>query len=131
MLNRRGDVPVTILVIGVVAICGLAIFSFIDSANDIQKSFVGPGLIEDIIAIKEEMRLEEKGFNDFSRRIGFSLPEYDMELSGSQLMPVDKIKKKLGRVEIVVDKSSNLITGKCFEKPGEDKILVYIEYRID
>jgi len=36
MKNRRADIPITILVLGVVAICGLAILSFI-----VNESLIG------------------------------------------------------------------------------------------
>ena len=44
--NKRGDVPVTILVIGVFVVCTLAIFSFIHSSLVVNKSFVGIDLME-------------------------------------------------------------------------------------
>ena len=58
--NRRGDVPVTVLVIGVVAICGLALFSFFNSVSQVRKNFEGVDKIY-------EMRLEiEKDSLDYS-----------------------------------------------------------------
>lgn len=44
--NKKGDIPVTILVIGVFVVCTLAIFSFIHASLVINKSFVGVGLME-------------------------------------------------------------------------------------
>lgn len=57
--NKRGDVPVTILVIGIVAICIFAILSFESSLKRSQESFVGIGLIETIISIEEEIRFDK------------------------------------------------------------------------
>jgi|TARA_B100002003_G_scaffold153457_1_gene142242 polynucleotide 5'-kinase involved in rRNA processing len=57
--NKKADIPVTILVIGVFAICSMAIFSFIYSTNNIQKDFVGVGLIETINSIEEEIKFYE------------------------------------------------------------------------
>ena len=37
--NKRGDIPVTILVLGVVAICILAILSFFASSFEMKKNF--------------------------------------------------------------------------------------------
>ena len=47
-MNRKGDIPITILVIGVIAVCILTIFSFMMSKSDIDETFVGAGLIETI-----------------------------------------------------------------------------------
>lgn len=46
-MNKKGDLPVTILVIGVLAVCAFAIFSFIYSSSQISKSFVGLEVIEE------------------------------------------------------------------------------------
>ncbi len=57
-MNKRGDIPVTILVIGVVLICCLAIFSFFSSTAKIRKSFVGLGVMEEL-----NSQIEEAAFN--------------------------------------------------------------------
>ena len=44
--NTKGDVPVTILVIGVFVVCTLAVFSFIHSNLVINRSFVGIDIME-------------------------------------------------------------------------------------
>ncbi len=44
--NTRGDIPVTILTMGVFVVCILAIFSFIHSSLVINKSFTGIDLME-------------------------------------------------------------------------------------
>ena len=54
MKNKRGDIPITILVIGVVAVCFLTIFIFLNSENKKKENFVGPGLIETIYSMQEE-----------------------------------------------------------------------------
>jgi hypothetical protein len=48
MKNKRGDIPVMILVIGVFAVCTLALLSFYSSIGFIKHSFVGTGLIEQL-----------------------------------------------------------------------------------
>ncbi len=66
--NRRGDIPITILVIGVVALCILTIFSFMYSDNKKKESFVGPGLIETAYAIQEELRFGKgENLNPFEK----------------------------------------------------------------
>ena len=37
--NKKGDIPTTLLVIGVIALCGLAIFIFVNSLNKAKDSF--------------------------------------------------------------------------------------------
>ena len=54
-MNRRGDIPVTILVLLVVLICILAITSFIFSNQSIQNSFVGPGLVTTVVSFADQM----------------------------------------------------------------------------
>ena len=56
--NRKGDIPITILVIGVLIICALAIFSFFSSVIKMSNSFVGIGLTE-----KMNSQIEERTFN--------------------------------------------------------------------
>ncbi len=45
-MDKRGDLPLTVLVIGVFAVCTLAIFSFVYSSRQINSSFVGVEIIE-------------------------------------------------------------------------------------
>ena len=45
--NRRGDVPVTILVLGVFVVCTLALVSFINSDRNSEKSFIGIKVMEE------------------------------------------------------------------------------------
>lgn len=78
--TKKGDVPVTILVIGVVAICALALFSFFHSTTQIKSFFEGVGKISDarieieqnsldyfydeINKIKFKISLDEKWFQE-------------------------------------------------------------------
>lgn len=64
MKNNRGDIPITILVIGVFVVCTLALLSFFVSAISLRNSFVG------IDIIGEVNRAIEKGqSNNFDRKI--------------------------------------------------------------
>jgi len=56
-MNKRADIPVTILVIGVVGICILTILSFVGSNKDNEANFLGIGLIETMLSIEEELKL--------------------------------------------------------------------------
>ncbi len=56
--NKRGDIPITILVIGVIAICGFALFTFLSSSRHVRSYFVGIGMME-----KLNSQIEQKIFN--------------------------------------------------------------------
>ena len=47
-MNRKGDIPVIILVIGVFVICGLALFSFYNANSNVRDSFVGIKLMDEM-----------------------------------------------------------------------------------
>lgn len=47
-MNKKASVPVTILVIGVFALCSLAMFTFFVSDFKIGNSFVGLGVMQEI-----------------------------------------------------------------------------------
>lgn len=70
MQNKKADIPITILVIGVFAICVLAIISFINSES--QKSILG-------IEVIEEIHANVENFN-FYLNNGFSKEEAAQEI---------------------------------------------------
>lgn len=53
-LNKRGDIPITILVIGIMVVCALGLYSFYSSTIKTRNNFVGIGLIEAMNAQIEE-----------------------------------------------------------------------------
>jgi hypothetical protein len=55
--NKRGDIPITILVIGILAICILAIFSFYSSSKSVKDDFSSVGVIEKVLIVKEKISL--------------------------------------------------------------------------
>ncbi len=59
LFNKKGDIPITILVIGVILICALAIFSFFSSTIKARNSFIGIGLINQL-----DVQIEEKIFRN-------------------------------------------------------------------
>ncbi len=65
--NKKADIPVTILAIMVVAICILAILSFISSGQTNKPDYLGVGLIEEINANVEKFY--------FYLNVGFSEDE--------------------------------------------------------
>lgn len=58
--NKRGDIPVTILVIGVFVVCTLALLSFFVSMNIIKNSFIGISLIE-----KANFQIEKNNLDNY------------------------------------------------------------------
>ena len=54
MQNKKADIPVTILVIGILGISILAILSFVKFSNNISKDFSGIGLIETMNSLNME-----------------------------------------------------------------------------
>jgi len=47
-MNKKGDIPTTVLVIGVFVVCSLALGSFYVSNFKVEKSFVGIALMEEM-----------------------------------------------------------------------------------
>ena len=55
MKNKKADIPIIILVLWVVAVCGLAILSFYSSGISVKKDFIGLGMMEKINSLSEEI----------------------------------------------------------------------------
>lgn len=53
--NKRGDIPVTILVLGVFAICLLAIFSFYLADRHVRNDFSSIGIIEKAKILRDKV----------------------------------------------------------------------------
>jgi len=58
-MNRRGDIPIIILVVGVMLVCTIAIISFFSSTINGGNSFVGVELVEQM-----NVNIEGKVFNN-------------------------------------------------------------------
>ena len=56
-MNKRGDIPITILVIGVLAVCLLAIVSFYISDRATKNTLKSIDIIEKIALEKEKMSI--------------------------------------------------------------------------
>lgn len=61
-MNKRGDITITIFVIGVLAICTLAIFSFYFSDRNVKNSFNSIETIEKVLVTKEKISLYNESF---------------------------------------------------------------------
>lgn len=53
-MNRRGDIPITFLVVGVVLVCCIAVFSFLSTTIKATNSLVGVRLLERLNSQIEE-----------------------------------------------------------------------------
>jgi hypothetical protein len=62
--NRKGDIPITILVIGTIVICGFALFSFQLTNIKVRDSFVGLGVMEQLNSQIETNSSSELSLND-------------------------------------------------------------------
>ena len=79
MKNKRGDIPVVILVIGVVALCGLAIASFVISDWDITEGPFGVGLMEEVNADIEKFHFY-KNLGDTKEEAGRKIGAENSEI---------------------------------------------------
>lgn len=74
-MNKRGDLPVTILVIGVLVICTLALISFFHSSSKVGKLFQGIDLIEEANAKIEAGNLNTFYIEEKSKKFSPGLDE--------------------------------------------------------
>ena len=103
MKNKRADISITILVLGVVAISILTIFSFINSKYEINEDFLGIGLIETMNSIEEEIK-----FND---KTEFESTDY---------------KNVFERGNVIIEIDGNIMEGYY---PDKEKRMVFVEYK--
>ena len=83
MKNKKADLPITILVIGVVFVCGLAIFSFYVASQNFEKDF-------NSVLMMQEMNHIER-MNQFYRQVGDEgdiLPKINEELKSGNFVYV-------------------------------------------
>lgn len=77
-INKKGDIPVTILVIGVFVICSLALLSFFNSAIKARDFFIGIDLMEKMNSQIEEAKFNSSDTNNFylERNETYYTPEF-------------------------------------------------------
>ena len=76
MKNRRGDVPITILVIGVVMVCALALISFFSSSFKLEQSFTGVSVIDDFkVKIDEYNFYKSKNISEVKIDVALDIKE--------------------------------------------------------
>ena len=90
--NKKGDVPVTILVIGVFGVCSLALLTFFISDFKVSNSFVGIDIMEKMNAQVDEYKYYQmKGVSDETIQTYYRIVEED----GRRYMYLDKYQNKL------------------------------------
>ena len=93
MKNKRGDIPVVILVIGVVMLCGIAIASFFLSDLDMTEGPFGGGLMEEVNADIEKFH-------------------FYLNLGDTKEVAGRKIGAEIGNNFLIVKRSNDLISIK-------------------
>ncbi|MFC1710555.1 hypothetical protein ACFLZJ_00115 [Nanoarchaeota archaeon] len=53
-MDKKADIPVTILVIGVLVVCSLALYTFLSSVKVVNEKFFGIDLIEEVNHLIEQ-----------------------------------------------------------------------------
>jgi len=103
--NKRGDISITILVIGVVAICIMAIFSFYFSDRKVKEDLNSIGIIDEAAVMKEKISFyrnlgfsEEEIVEEFKIKDetfeGFNFKYFDLSLGGISVRYDIEIKKQ-------------------------------------
>src|SRR3989344_4174908 len=102
MKNKNGDVPITILVIGVFAVCSMALFSFYISGISGKETFLRVGIIEQTNSIANEIKFYKSS---------------EIEKNPEELM--DILKMKFGFSDLILEKRSQCFP--CFTGLLHDK----------
>ena len=126
-MNKRADISIIILVLGVVAVCSLAIFSFYSSKISVENDFVGLGIIEKINSFAEEVKFYKNS----------EINENSLEVMKvfTQGISQDNVIFK-GTKEIKDGKEVYSITGNYFVEDCnlwffgcDNKRMVFVEYK--
>lgn len=98
--DKRGDIPLVILVIGIMLICALALFSFSSSMTKVRNSFLGIGLIENMNSQIEKNYFLTKefehadGLTEFNNYLEINGKGKIFELETAEQFPFVKRKDK-------------------------------------
>jgi len=74
--NKKGDVPITILVVGVFALCTLALITFYFAEIKIQNAFSGLNVAENVNSIAEQLNFYKKNNPDEINQIASDNGDY-------------------------------------------------------
>ena len=96
MKNKRGEIPITILVLGIFAICALALISFVVSDYKFFKSSFDISLIESVHADVEKFH-------------------FYVNYGDSELVAANKINARIDLGNLVVEKGNEFMEIKFTE----------------
>jgi len=103
MKNRKGDIPITILVILVAAICVLAILSFLNSKDKVQSNYLGLDAFEELNSDVEKYYFYLNA--DYSRED--AAEEIGADIEGGTLV-LDKIRKSGDEIIVSIHYVTNI-----------------------
>ena len=109
-MNKRAEISIIILILGVVAICILTIFSFVGVNNERKGDFLGIGLIETMNSIEEE-------FN-FYGRTKFKSGDYKNNI----------FERGNEEGKVIIEISGNIMNGYY---PNKEKRIVFVKYEFE
>lgn len=76
MKNKKADIAITILVLGVIALCAAALFSFYNEKNQIKGVVNSAYFLQDIYNLAESVKFSGVGLID---KYDKELQEYDIQ----------------------------------------------------
>ncbi len=114
LYNKKGDLPIVILVIGVFVVCTLTLFNFYFEGFKDENFFKGVILIEKVREFSNDLKFYKK----------IDLEKDALEYSGL----LEKIEGDNFKFEGSVDGKEYKIIGTLFEDLGKGKKLVFMEY---
>ncbi len=129
VMNKRADIPIIILVFGVIAICGFVLLSFEIVKNKTEENFLGIDLIEEAMSLEEEYYLYQN-LGKSNAEIQNLFDNYNLELikrEGGNIFDYQKL-LDLGKVSIDVP-NSILIEYSKKALWGKDKVMFRVEYK--
>ena len=111
--STKGNIPITILVIGIVVVCVLALFTFFTSGSNVKESFTSLSIVEKTNTFFETMK--------FYENLGKN-PEQEMEIFQKNWFKGDSLQNITFRVE------GGFIEGTFMR---DNQRIIWIKKRID
>ena len=120
--SKRGDVPISVLVLGTFAICALALISFYASSVFVENTFFGPDLVEQINSNTNEYNFYKSKNLNAQEIQEILLLEEDFYIGGDLNLE--------GYFEINKTKTDFKFGGLSFDKDdwSEEKLLISVKY---
>lgn len=87
--NKKGDIPITFLILGVFLICSFALVSFYISTNRVDRNFVGVGLIEEMNAEIEKYHFY-RNVNKFNEAEIMEMLNVKIDSTGEKYIYLEK-----------------------------------------